>query len=93
MHPFTGIQITDKGIAWLSDWVGQIRETIGMEIPLASDHYGHIGVNSCIKLARAMEHGAARSLERQELPVIARFRRALLRLVGAGRPRPLGRQR
>jgi L-alanine-DL-glutamate epimerase-like enolase superfamily enzyme len=55
MHPFTGIQLTDKGIAWLSDWVGQIRETIGMEIPLASDHYGHIGVNSCIKLARAME--------------------------------------
>src|SRR5919201_1975780 len=55
MHPFTGIQITDKGIEWLSDWVGQIRETIGMEIPLASDHYGHIGVNSCIKLARAME--------------------------------------
>jgi L-alanine-DL-glutamate epimerase-like enolase superfamily enzyme len=55
MHPFTGISITDKGIAWLSDWVGQIRDTIGMEIPLASDHYGHIGVNSCIKLARAME--------------------------------------
>jgi L-alanine-DL-glutamate epimerase-like enolase superfamily enzyme len=55
MHPFTGIQITDKGVDWLSNWVGQIRETIGMEIPLASDHYGHIGVNSCIKLARAME--------------------------------------
>src|SRR3954471_7549753 len=55
MHPFTGITLTDKGIAWLSDWVGQIREVIGMEIPLASDHYGHIGVNSCIKLARAME--------------------------------------
>ena len=33
----------------------QIREVIGMEIPLSSDHYGHIGVNSCIKLARAME--------------------------------------
>jgi L-alanine-DL-glutamate epimerase-like enolase superfamily enzyme len=55
MHPFTGIEITDKGIAWLSDWVGQIRETIGMEIPLSTDHYGHVGVNSCIKLARAME--------------------------------------
>src|SRR3954452_12413668 len=40
MHPFTGIQITDKGIEWLSDWVGQIRQRIGMEIPLASDHYG-----------------------------------------------------
>ena len=55
MHPFTGIEITDKGIEWLSDWVGQIRGIIGPEIPLASDHYGHIGVNSCIKLARAME--------------------------------------
>jgi L-alanine-DL-glutamate epimerase-like enolase superfamily enzyme len=55
MHPFTGIEITDKGIAWLSDWVGQIREVIGWDIPLSTDHYGHISVNSCIKLARAME--------------------------------------
>jgi len=55
MHPFTGIEITDKGIAWLDEWVGTVRSTIGPEIPLASDHYGHIGVNSCIKLARAME--------------------------------------
>jgi L-alanine-DL-glutamate epimerase-like enolase superfamily enzyme len=55
MHPFTAIEITDKGIAWLSDWVGQIRQVVGMEIPLSSDHYGHISVNSCIKLARAME--------------------------------------
>jgi L-alanine-DL-glutamate epimerase-like enolase superfamily enzyme len=55
MHPFTGIEIADAGIAFLSDWIGQIREVIGMEIPLSSDHYGHIGVNSCIKLARAME--------------------------------------
>jgi L-alanine-DL-glutamate epimerase-like enolase superfamily enzyme len=55
MHPFTGIEITDKGLAWLSDWVGTIREIIGMEVPLSTDHYGHIGVNSCIKLARTME--------------------------------------
>jgi L-alanine-DL-glutamate epimerase-like enolase superfamily enzyme len=55
MHPFTGIEISEKGIAWLSDWVGQLREVIGMEIPLSTDHYGHISVNSCIKLARAME--------------------------------------
>jgi L-alanine-DL-glutamate epimerase-like enolase superfamily enzyme len=55
MHPFTGIEISDQGIAYLSDWVGQIREIVGMEIPLSTDHYGHIGVNSCIKLARAME--------------------------------------
>jgi L-alanine-DL-glutamate epimerase-like enolase superfamily enzyme len=55
MHPFTGIELTEKGVAFLSDWVAAIREVIGMEVPLASDHYGHIGVNSCIRLARAME--------------------------------------
>jgi L-alanine-DL-glutamate epimerase-like enolase superfamily enzyme len=55
MHPFTAIEITDKGIAFLSDWVAAVRQEIGPEIPLSSDHYGHIGVNSCIRLARAME--------------------------------------
>jgi len=55
MHPFTGIAITDGGIGYLSDYVAAIREVIGMEVPLASDHHGHIDVNSCIRLARAME--------------------------------------
>jgi len=54
-HPFTGIEITDKGIALMADYVAQVREVIGMEIPLAADHFGHIGVNSCIRLARALE--------------------------------------
>jgi L-alanine-DL-glutamate epimerase-like enolase superfamily enzyme len=55
MHPFTGIEITDKGIDILFDYVGGVRNVIGMEVPLASDHYGHIGVNSCIRLGKAME--------------------------------------
>jgi L-alanine-DL-glutamate epimerase-like enolase superfamily enzyme len=55
MHPFTGVEITDKGIALLEEYVGGVRSIIGMEVPLSSDHFGHIGVNSCIKLARAME--------------------------------------
>jgi len=55
MHPFTGISITDKGVAILSDYIAAIREVIGPEVPLSSDHYGHIDVNSCIRLARAME--------------------------------------
>ncbi len=55
MHPFTGIEITDKGIAILSDYVAAIREVIGMDVPLGSDHFGQIGVNSCIRLAKAME--------------------------------------
>jgi L-alanine-DL-glutamate epimerase-like enolase superfamily enzyme len=54
-HPFTGIEITDKGIAMMAEYVAQVREVIGMEIPLAADHFGHIGVNSCIRLAKALE--------------------------------------
>lgn len=55
MHPFTGVEITDKGISLLDEYIGGVRSVIGMEVPLAADHFGHIGVNSCIKLARAME--------------------------------------
>src|SRR5262244_2884954 len=40
MHPFTGIEITNKGVEILSNFVGEIRSVIGMEVPLASDHYG-----------------------------------------------------
>jgi len=54
-HMFTGIEITDKGIGLMADYVAQVREIVGMEIPLAADHFGHIGVNSCIRLGRALE--------------------------------------
>lgn len=54
-HMLTGMEITDRGIAALSDYVAQIREVIGYEVPLAADHFGHIGVNSCIRLGRALE--------------------------------------
>jgi L-alanine-DL-glutamate epimerase-like enolase superfamily enzyme len=54
-HMFTGIEITDKGISLMADYVAQVREVIGMEVPLAADHFGHIGVNSCIRLGRALE--------------------------------------
>ena len=54
-HMFTGIQITDKGIAMMADYVAAIREAVGYEVPLAADHFGHIGVNSCIRLGKALE--------------------------------------
>lgn len=54
-HFFTGIQITDKGIGIMADFVAQVREQVGMEVPLAADHFGHIGVNSCIRLGKALE--------------------------------------
>lgn len=54
-HMFTGIEVSDKGIAMMADYVAAVREIVGMEIPLAADHFGHIGVNSCIRLGRALE--------------------------------------
>lgn len=54
-HMFTGIEITPKGIEMMADYVAAVREGIGMEVPLAADHFGHIGVNSCIKLGKALE--------------------------------------
>jgi len=54
-HPFTRIQITDKGIEILCEYVAAVRDAIGYETPLASDHYGHIDVNSCIRLGHALE--------------------------------------
>ena len=54
-HMFTGIEVTDKGIALMAEYVAKVREVIGMEVPLAADHFGHIGVNSCIRLGRALQ--------------------------------------
>ncbi len=58
MHPFTGIQITEKGIAHLCQYAAQVREVIGYEVPLALDHFGHIGLESCIRLGRALDQFA-----------------------------------
>ena len=53
-HPFTRIQLTEKGIERLVEYVARVREAVGYEVPLAADHFGHIGVNSCIRLGRAL---------------------------------------
>lgn len=54
-HPFAAIQITEKGIEILCDYVAQVREVIGYEIPVAVDHFGHLGLESCIRLGRALD--------------------------------------
>ena len=55
MHPFTGIQLTNKGIDTLCKYVDDVRSVIGYEIPLAVDHIGHIGLESCIRLGQALD--------------------------------------
>ena len=63
MHPFTGIQVTEKGIRHLVEYVAQVRDTVGYDIPLATDHFGHIAIDSCIRVGRALEPFALAWLE------------------------------
>jgi L-alanine-DL-glutamate epimerase-like enolase superfamily enzyme len=53
-HPFTGIEITQKGCDLMAEYVAVVREQVGMDVPLSSDHFGHIGVNSCIRLGKRL---------------------------------------
>jgi L-alanine-DL-glutamate epimerase-like enolase superfamily enzyme len=55
MHPFTQIQITDKGLDELAKLVDTVRGMLGYDIPLATDHYGHFDFNNGIRLGKAVE--------------------------------------
>jgi L-alanine-DL-glutamate epimerase-like enolase superfamily enzyme len=54
-HPFTQIQITDKGLDEMAKLVDHVRSMVGYDIPLSSDHYGHFDLNNGIRLGRALE--------------------------------------
>jgi L-alanine-DL-glutamate epimerase-like enolase superfamily enzyme len=54
-HPLMAMEVTDKGIALLEEYVAAARDAVGMEIPLSLDHLGHIGVKSIIRLGKAYE--------------------------------------
>jgi L-alanine-DL-glutamate epimerase-like enolase superfamily enzyme len=54
-HPLLAMEVTDKGIAMLEQYVAAVRDAVGMEIPLAMDHLGHLGVKSIIRLGKAYE--------------------------------------
>jgi len=53
-HPFTAIQLSDKGAALMAEKFAAVRDVVGWQIPVASDHFGHMDVNSCIKLGKAL---------------------------------------
>jgi len=55
LHPFTQVQITDKGLAGLAEYVEDVRNAVGYEMPLCADHFGHFDVNNAIRFGRAME--------------------------------------
>lgn len=54
-HPFTGIHVTEHGLDILEQYVADVRAVIGYQVPLAIDHFGHIGIEDCIKLGRRVD--------------------------------------
>ncbi len=54
-HPMTGIHVTELGIQLLEQYVAEVREVIGYQVPLATDHYGHIALEDCIRLGKRLE--------------------------------------
>lgn len=54
-HPFTQIQITEKGLEMLAQRVADVREMVGWEVPISTDHYGHFDLNNGIRLGKALD--------------------------------------
>ena len=46
---------TTKGLEYLCEYIQAIRDAIGWEAPLATDHFGALDVNDSIRYARAFE--------------------------------------
>jgi L-alanine-DL-glutamate epimerase-like enolase superfamily enzyme len=53
-HMFMATEITEKGLAMMTDYVAAVREVVGMDIPISADHFGPLSVNSCIRLGKAL---------------------------------------
>lgn len=54
-HPFTQIQITDKGFEEMTKIVDNVRSMVGYSIPLSTDHFGHFDLNNGIRLGKALD--------------------------------------
>src|SRR3954447_23249926 len=62
---YQGFEISDKGAELVADHVAAIKQAMGdaADIPMAHDHFGHLTVKSCIKLAKALERVTPSMLE------------------------------
>ncbi len=55
MHPFTHVRLTPKGIDLICEYVAEVRSVVGDEVPISADHFGHIGLDDCVRLGQALE--------------------------------------
>jgi L-alanine-DL-glutamate epimerase-like enolase superfamily enzyme len=54
-HLFTSTFLTEKALAWLEEYVAAVRDNVGWEIPIATDHFGHMPIETFIKFARRLD--------------------------------------
>jgi len=54
VHMLAGIELTPRGIDGMAEY-GHHPRIRGLRYPAFADHFGHIGVNSCIRLGKALE--------------------------------------
>jgi L-alanine-DL-glutamate epimerase-like enolase superfamily enzyme len=54
-HPFTGGQITEKGLRTIEEYCTAVREKVGWNIPIATDHFGSFNVENIIKFAQTVD--------------------------------------
>jgi L-alanine-DL-glutamate epimerase-like enolase superfamily enzyme len=54
-HTLTGVEITQKGAEVMADYIMKVRDVVGWDVPIATDHFGSMGLNSIIRLAKAFE--------------------------------------
>src|SRR5439155_17573267 len=45
----------ETGIRLLADYVAEVRSVVGELVPIAADHFGHIGLDDCLRLGQALE--------------------------------------
>jgi L-alanine-DL-glutamate epimerase-like enolase superfamily enzyme len=52
---FTSTFLTERALDWLEEYVATVRGIVGWEIPIATDHYGHMPIETFIKFARRLD--------------------------------------
>ena len=54
-NTITGCHLTEKGVDLLADFVAEVRENVGHEIPIATDHFGPFSVEDAERVLRRLE--------------------------------------
>lgn len=54
-HLFTSTLFTEKALDWLEEYVSTVRGVVGWEVPIGTDHYGHMPIETFIKFARRLD--------------------------------------